>query len=766
MTSDIWKDLQGEIAEYLSVDNEQSNAYTVEFLNYLQLSSVSSHKFKLISGIPIMLMVNLDALRLCNATRINCYPPTKVNRVQTPAGSLRIFASENRPLRFRWSAGFLGDIPFHPPLYSGDAPCSAHFTPFGSGGLNAKSCPILFTYSLTLPSLLGACRLVRPLKHMQETLTLSGDRHDVENGTKQRVRRRPGQLVHQRSDTELLRHSSPDVKRAQQYCQQSQEDRRSSDVHVFMPAINTSVTEETWTALNCEVLRADEGEVMRVWRSDGMKGWGKREIPGENPPNSDIVRPDSHLRKSSVNRPGIEPVSPWLEAISRRSIRFSDESTSAAEVRAVYAPPQTITSASTDKPRSQIMTQDTRLESTYVGYVNSTAKHMTPCPLNWEWFSPSDVQFPIQVGSQDLAVKSRQNLFSHIHSPNPARLGVQGIFQVKANEFFKPLRPPSARFTRVGSLGDCAALSGEREEPRGGAGSEQREENLRLRASVQRSDASDASVYQYVVTSSNDNGRPTEISSTGVVGDIAEKAYLENKPLVSRSTCERRQEQMQSETQEGANVFPNYNDTNRKVAHVCHNSGSIIIHKPVLVHFRWAPIVRRTVNRMINGTYPQLRKDPTHTHKIKKCKSSITDMYTRVNASNDLGALGECTLGDLALFKCRRKGLAQSVGVGPRPAIARLHSAVPVDDRRVPSPTSSDVTLTQDEHSLQLPCLRASLQNLTPGRTLQGHEMTAQQAAAAALCRDVRESLSGSHQRCCCLDDIPGNCREGDSYMR
>ncbi|KAJ8866099.1 hypothetical protein PR048_033623 [Dryococelus australis] len=52
------------------------------------------------------------------AERLARSPPTTAKRVQSPAGSLRIFASGNRAGRCRWSAGFLGDIPFPPaPLY-------------------------------------------------------------------------------------------------------------------------------------------------------------------------------------------------------------------------------------------------------------------------------------------------------------------------------------------------------------------------------------------------------------------------------------------------------------------------------------------------------------------------------------------------------------------------------------------------------------------------------------------------------------------------
>ncbi|KAJ8880052.1 hypothetical protein PR048_020675 [Dryococelus australis] len=50
------------------------------------------------------------------AERLDCSPPTKASRVLSSAGSLRIFASGNRVRRCRWSAGFLGDLPFSLPF--------------------------------------------------------------------------------------------------------------------------------------------------------------------------------------------------------------------------------------------------------------------------------------------------------------------------------------------------------------------------------------------------------------------------------------------------------------------------------------------------------------------------------------------------------------------------------------------------------------------------------------------------------------------------
>ncbi|KAJ8866651.1 hypothetical protein PR048_032512 [Dryococelus australis] len=58
------------------------------------------------------------------AERLARSPPTKANRVQSPAGYSRIFASGDSAGRCRWSANFLGDLPFPPPFHFGTAPYS------------------------------------------------------------------------------------------------------------------------------------------------------------------------------------------------------------------------------------------------------------------------------------------------------------------------------------------------------------------------------------------------------------------------------------------------------------------------------------------------------------------------------------------------------------------------------------------------------------------------------------------------------------------
>ncbi|KAJ8878441.1 hypothetical protein PR048_019019 [Dryococelus australis] len=59
------------------------------------------------------------------AKRLAHSPPTKALRIQSPVGSLRIFACGNHPGRFRWSVCFLGDLLFPPAFHS----CAAPYSP-------------------------------------------------------------------------------------------------------------------------------------------------------------------------------------------------------------------------------------------------------------------------------------------------------------------------------------------------------------------------------------------------------------------------------------------------------------------------------------------------------------------------------------------------------------------------------------------------------------------------------------------------------------
>ncbi|XP_055922687.1 uncharacterized protein LOC129953463, partial [Eupeodes corollae] len=74
INTDILNEFQGEKKEYLSMDTimdtELSTSYPVEFLNSLEPSGVPSHKLQLKLNVPVILMRNLDAPRLCNGTKL------------------------------------------------------------------------------------------------------------------------------------------------------------------------------------------------------------------------------------------------------------------------------------------------------------------------------------------------------------------------------------------------------------------------------------------------------------------------------------------------------------------------------------------------------------------------------------------------------------------------------------------------------------------------------------------------------------------------
>ncbi|KAJ8866356.1 hypothetical protein PR048_032199 [Dryococelus australis] len=67
-------------------------------------------------------------------------------------GQTRIFVYGNHAERCRWSAGFLGDLPFPPPSNLGAATTSSHSTPVVSQDLDFKCRPNLFTHPAALPS--------------------------------------------------------------------------------------------------------------------------------------------------------------------------------------------------------------------------------------------------------------------------------------------------------------------------------------------------------------------------------------------------------------------------------------------------------------------------------------------------------------------------------------------------------------------------------------------------------------------------------------
>ncbi|KAJ8876126.1 hypothetical protein PR048_024035 [Dryococelus australis] len=73
--------------------------------------------------------------RLCWVT-LDISSPTKAHQIRLLAGSLPVFTRGNRAGRCHGSAGFLGDLPFSPPLHSGAVPYPTCITLIGSQDLN------------------------------------------------------------------------------------------------------------------------------------------------------------------------------------------------------------------------------------------------------------------------------------------------------------------------------------------------------------------------------------------------------------------------------------------------------------------------------------------------------------------------------------------------------------------------------------------------------------------------------------------------------
>ncbi|KAJ8866909.1 hypothetical protein PR048_032771 [Dryococelus australis] len=71
-----------------------------------------SAKWRTLNQKPKTFTITSNSSRAAVAERLARLPPTKANRAQFPAGFTRFSQGGNRAGRCRWSAGFLGDLPF------------------------------------------------------------------------------------------------------------------------------------------------------------------------------------------------------------------------------------------------------------------------------------------------------------------------------------------------------------------------------------------------------------------------------------------------------------------------------------------------------------------------------------------------------------------------------------------------------------------------------------------------------------------------------
>ncbi|KAJ8897432.1 hypothetical protein PR048_002778 [Dryococelus australis] len=119
-----------------SVQYEETTSYR----NSLNKYTAGQIGITILTPLQLHVDTSIKAAHATVSERLACSPPTKTIRVQSPAGSLRIFARGNRVGRCRWSTGFLGCLQLPPPLHSGAGPYSSQ-TP--SSALKTSPLPSL-----------------------------------------------------------------------------------------------------------------------------------------------------------------------------------------------------------------------------------------------------------------------------------------------------------------------------------------------------------------------------------------------------------------------------------------------------------------------------------------------------------------------------------------------------------------------------------------------------------------------------------------------
>ncbi|KAJ8867803.1 hypothetical protein PR048_031608 [Dryococelus australis] len=131
-------------------------------------------------------------------------PPTKAIWVQSRVGSLRIFARGNRAGRCRWSAGFLGDLPFPPPFHSGAAPQSAQ-----SPASALKTSTLRAAQISSLPHFTHALAILNSTRHVPYDQRITSDITKLPRlyltGTLQRRKKHNGDFYLRRCELDVAR---------------------------------------------------------------------------------------------------------------------------------------------------------------------------------------------------------------------------------------------------------------------------------------------------------------------------------------------------------------------------------------------------------------------------------------------------------------------------------------------------------------------------------------------------------------------------------
>ncbi|KAJ8867210.1 hypothetical protein PR048_031005 [Dryococelus australis] len=212
----------------------------------------------------------------------------------------RIIACGNRAGRWRWSAGFLSDLPLPPSLSFQRCSTPTSITLIGSQDLAVKSSPNTFTRSLT-HSTNGAlatsgawlCYLRRLVCWSLSAFNLDSDRpshrHMLASSVVSRENVSRTQCKH--PDLQVLFSALQTPKKS------FPQGNFASSVYILKIHLLRNDTHtgfgtrkgelfraeagkewncEIWATLNIVVLRANVGEARRVWSSVGMQGRGKR----------------------------------------------------------------------------------------------------------------------------------------------------------------------------------------------------------------------------------------------------------------------------------------------------------------------------------------------------------------------------------------------------------------------------------------------------------------------------------------------------------
>ncbi|KAJ8889330.1 hypothetical protein PR048_008829 [Dryococelus australis] len=242
--------------------------------------------------------VKLYSLYLSGATvaeRLARLPPTKANGFNPRPGH-RIFASGNRAGRWRWSVGFLGDLPFPPPFHSGAAPYSLQS-------------PSSLPKSLHLTSIAFAAAFTSP----RSSATGAED-----CGNFHQLVTRDGKNSNPLSPYQP--HAQGHVLITATWTQQRLQQLAVAMLYRKAPPASAPpyvISTYTGSMRAYSLSVVTEGVLEQAGRRptiDHKFSTGERSDPRENPPTNGIVQRDSHMRKSGVTRPCIESISTWWEA--------------------------------------------------------------------------------------------------------------------------------------------------------------------------------------------------------------------------------------------------------------------------------------------------------------------------------------------------------------------------------------------------------------------------------------------------------------------